>query len=195
MNLPNKLTISRIVLTIIFMFFLFMHGVTYKILALITFTIAAFTDFADGHIARRYNLVSDFGKFMDPIADKILALSAFIAFVELGLVPAWMVMIIILREFTITGTRLIALKKSKIISAAMAGKHKTASQIFAIFVILLFIIFREFFQSFNFWNPMIESHFKLSIFILMFITVVLTLISGISFFVRNKGLFFNAKHN
>ena len=192
MNLPNKLTISRIVLTIIFMFLLFMHGALYKILALIIFAIAAFTDFLDGHIARKYNLVSDFGRFMDPIADKILALSAFIAFVELGLVPAWMVMIIILREFTITGTRLIALKKNEIISAAMVGKHKTASQIFAIFVILLFIIFRDFFQSSNFWNATVESHFKLSIFILMFITVVLTLISGISFFVRNRKLFFMA---
>ena len=195
MNLPNKLTISRIALTIIFMFFLFMHGVTYKILALIIFTIAASTDFLDGHIARRYNLVSDFGRFVDPIADKILVLSAFIAFVELGLVPAWMVMIIILREFTITGTRLMAFKKNEVISATMAGKHKTASQIFAIFVILLFVIFRDFFQSFNFWNPALENQFKLSIFILMFITVVLTLISGISFFVRNKGLFFNAKRN
>ena len=195
MNLPNKLTISRIALTIIFMLFLFMHGALYKILAFVTFTIAAFTDFLDGHIARRYNLVSDFGRFMDPIADKILVLSAFIAFVELDLVPAWMVMIIILREFTITGTRLMAFKKNEIISATMAGKHKTISQIFAIFVILLFVILRDFFQLSNFWNPTVESQFKLSIFILMFITVVLTLISGISFFVRNKGLFFNAKHN
>ncbi len=195
MNLPNKLTISRITLTIIFMFFLFMYGALYKILALITFTIAAFTDFLDGHIARKYNLVSDFGRFMDPIADKILVLSAFIAFVELDLVPAWMVMIIMLREFTITGTRLMAFKKNEVIAATMAGKHKTASQIFAIFIILLFIIFREFFQSSNFWNAVVESHFKLSIFILMFITVLLTRISGISFFVRNKRLFFNAKHN
>ncbi|MEA3305317.1 MAG: CDP-diacylglycerol--glycerol-3-phosphate 3-phosphatidyltransferase [Candidatus Omnitrophota bacterium] len=189
MNIPNKLTILRIALTVIFMFFLFMQGALCKIFAFITFFIAAFSDFLDGHIARKYNLVSDFGKFMDPIADKILVLSAFIAFVELGLVPAWMVMVIILREFTITGTRLMALRKNKIISAAVAGKHKTVSQIFAIFVILLFIIFREFFHASNFWNPAIENCFKLSIFILMFITVVFTLISGISFFARNRGLF------
>jgi len=188
MNLPNKLTLLRIVLTIVFLFFLFAHGVIYKILALIIFSIAAFTDFLDGHIAKKYGLVSDFGKFMDPIADKILTLAAFLAFVEMGLVPAWMVIIIIFREFIITGLRLMALRKSTIIEATLAGKHKAASQMFAIFTILIFIILREIGYLLKFWTYEFQYYFGLMIFSLMFITVVLTVISGASFFIRNRGI-------
>lgn len=193
MNLPNKLTLSRIVLTVVFLFFLFAHGVVYKIIALIIFIIAAFTDFLDGHIAKKHNLISDFGRFMDPIADKILTLAAFLAFVEMGLVPAWMVIIIIFREFIITGIRLMALRKDRIIEATLGGKHKTASQMFAIFAILIFIILREVGYSLEFWMPKSEYYFEMTIFCLMFITVVLTLISGASFFVRNIQFFYEKK--
>ena len=186
MNLPNKLTLLRIALTVVFMFFLFAHGVIYKILAFVIFAIAAFTDFLDGYIAKRYGLISDFGRFMDPIADKILTLVAFLAFVEMKLVPAWMVAIIIFREFVVTGLRLMALRKNKLIEATFAGKHKTVSQIFAIFAILLFIVFREFGKSLEFWTSRFQYSFEMAIFYLMFITVVLTLISGVSFFIRNK---------
>lgn len=189
MNLPNKLTLSRIALTIVFLFFLFAHGVTYKIFALLIFAIAAFTDFLDGYIAKRFNLVSDFGKFMDPIADKILTLAAFLAFVEMGLVTAWMVIIIIFREFIITGLRLMALRKNRVIEATLAGKHKTASQMFAIFMILIFIILREIGYSLEFWTANFQNSFKLAIFCLMFVTVLLTLISGASFFMRNRDIF------
>ena len=144
MNLPNKLTLLRIALTVVFMFFLFTHGVVYKVLALLIFIAAAFTDFLDGYLAKKHNLITDFGKFMDPIADKVLTLVAFLAFVEMKLVPAWMVVVIVFREFIITGLRLMALRKDKLIEATLAGKHKTVSQMFSIFVILIFIIFREF---------------------------------------------------
>jgi CDP-diacylglycerol--glycerol-3-phosphate 3-phosphatidyltransferase len=170
------------------MFFLFAHGLAYKILALIIFTIAAFTDFLDGYIAKKLELISDFGKFMDPVADKILTLAAFLAFVEMGLVPAWMVIVIIFREFIITGMRLMALRKDKVIGATLAGKHKTASQMFSIFVILIFIIFREIGYSLQFWSPNAEYYLEIGIFCLMFVTVVLTLISGASFFIRNKDI-------
>lgn len=188
MNLPNKLTLSRIVLTVIFLFFLFAYGVAYKIAALAIFTIAAFTDFLDGHIAKKYGLVSDFGRFMDPIADKVLTLSAFLAFVEMGFVPAWMVIIIIFREFIITGIRLMALRKKRVIEATLAGKHKTASQMFAIFSILIFIILREVGYTLEFWTPKSEYYFEMTIFYMVFITVVLTLISGASFFIRNRDI-------
>ena len=191
MNLPNKLTISRMGLTVAFMFFLFAHGAIYKILALVIFAIAAFTDFLDGHIAKKYGLISDFGRFMDPIADKILIIAAFLAFVEMGLVPAWMVIIIIFREFIITGMRLMALRKDRLIEATLAGKHKTASQVFAIVTILIFIILREIGYSLEFWSSKLQYYFEITIFCLMFITVVLTLISGVSFFVRNKDVLKN----
>lgn len=188
MNLPNKLTLLRIALTIVFLFFLFAHGAAYKVLALIIFAIAAFTDFLDGHIAKKQGLISDFGKFMDPIADKILVLAAFLAFVEMGLVAAWMVIVIIFRESIITGLRLMALRKNTFIEATLAGKHKTASQMFAIFMILIFILLREIGYSLEFWTPQFQYSFEITIFCLMFITVVLTLISGASFFIRNKDI-------
>lgn len=189
MNLPNKLTISRIILTVVFLFFLFAHGMAFKIAALGIFIIAALTDYLDGYIAKKRGLVSDFGRFMDPIADKILVLSAFLAFVEMGLIPAWMVIIIIFRESIITGIRLMALKKNKVIEASLAGKHKTVSQMVAIFTILIFIILREFGYHLQFWTPRSQYHLELAIFILMFITVVLTVISGTSIFIRNKEIF------
>jgi CDP-diacylglycerol--glycerol-3-phosphate 3-phosphatidyltransferase len=188
MNLPNKLTLSRIILTVAFLFLLFAHGVVCKILALIVFTFAAFTDYLDGHIAKKHGLISDFGKFMDPIADKILTLSAFLAFVEMGLVAAWMVMIIIFREFVITGIRLMALHKDRLIEATLAGKHKTASQMTAIFTILTFIILREIGYSLEFWTPNFQHGFEIAISCLMFVTVLLTVISGVSFFIRNKDI-------
>ena len=195
MNLPNKLTISRIALTVIFLFFLFAHGPAYKILALFTFIIAALTDFLDGYIAKKYNLISDFGRLMDPIADKVLTLSAFLAFVEMSLIPAWMVVIIILREFVVTGMRLLALQKHKVIEATLAGKHKTVSQITAIFIILIFIILREFGESLEFWTPKAENCFEAAILLLMSLTVIFTLISGTSFFIRNRKIFINERQN
>lgn len=196
MTIPDKLTISRIFLTFIFMYFLFSHGVLAKTLALFTFLLAAFTDFLDGFIAKASNISTDFGKLMDPVADKILVLSAFLAFVEMKLVPAWMVVIIILREITITGLRILSMTKGLVIPADTGGKHKMVSQVLAIFAILLFIIFREAgIKTFYFWNDRIESAYKDAIFVLMFITVLLTLVSGISYLVKNRRVYSNAKTN
>ena len=196
MNLPNKLTIFRIILVAFFMFFLFSKGVIMKSLALATFLTASFTDFLDGYIAKKMNMITDFGKMMDPIADKILVLSAFLAFVEMKLVPAWMVVIIIFREALVTGLRMIALTKGKVVAADDGGKNKMVSQVFSIIIILLFIIFREAeMKVFNFWNDSTELIFKEAIFVLMFITTILTLISGISYLIKNRGVYFNAKTN
>jgi len=128
MNLPNKLTVMRIILTFVFMLLLSVQGLGWRIASLLVFSIAALTDLMDGRIAHKYNMVTDFGKLMDPIADKILVLSAFAAFVQMQLVRDWMFMIIISRELLITYFRLFALNKGKVMSAGKMGKGKTVSQ-------------------------------------------------------------------
>jgi len=194
MNLPNKLTVLRIILVAVFMFFLFSKGVMMKSLALVVFLTASFTDILDGYIARKYNMVTDFGKLMDPIADKILVLSAFLAFVEMELIPAWMVVIIIFRDVAVTGLRMSALTKDKVMSADEGGKHKMVSQVFAILAILFFLIFREAgMKVFHFWDASTERLYRDAIFILMLVTTLLTLISGMSYLVRNRRVYFNAK--
>lgn len=190
MNLPNKITLSRIVLAFVFMFFLFCRGIAAKYLALFTFIIASLTDLIDGRIARSRGLVNDFGRLMDPVADKVLVLAAFLAFVELKIIPAWMVIIIIFRELLITGLRLNAARRNKVLSASLAGKHKTVSQIVTIITILLFLIFKE--SAETFWSPAWELWSKRGVFYLMLITVILTLSSGLSYLIRNKKVLFAA---
>lgn len=192
MNLPNKLTCLRIILTFIFMLFLFLKGVASKYIALSIFLIASATDFYDGFIARKTGQVTDFGKLMDPIADKILVLAAFLAFVELNLIPAWMVVIIISRELIITGVRMLAVSKGKVLTADSAGKHKTVSQMVAILIILAYFAFRETAKKyFSFFTPPLEDRLEGLIFYIVFITVILTLTSGISYLWRNRYIFLN----
>ncbi|MFC1590596.1 CDP-diacylglycerol--glycerol-3-phosphate 3-phosphatidyltransferase [Candidatus Omnitrophota bacterium] len=194
MNLPNKLTISRIILSFVFLLFLFLPGVACKALALFVFLLASFTDVLDGFLAKKKNMVTDFGKLMDPIADKVLILAAFLGFVEMRLIPAWMAVIIVFRELLITGMRVLALSKKKVLPADAGGKHKMISQVLSIFCILLFLIFREAgVEIFKFWNPEVERIFKNTIFALMLITVTLTVISGVSYLIRNRGLYRNVK--
>ena len=132
---------------------------------------------------------------MDPIADKVLVLAAFLAFVEMKLVPAWMVVIIIFRELAITGLRLIAASRRKILSAAWQGKHKVAIQTFTIFAVLIFLIIKE--SLLRFWGPNLEYWYRQAIFMLMILTVTVTLYSGIYYLWKNKDLFRenNAKNN
>lgn len=143
MNLPNKITISRIVLTVLFLFFLSMPGAVNKLLALVIFVLASFTDYLDGWIAKKNDLVTDFGKIMDPVADKTLTISAFVAFAFMGVVPWFIVLVIVIREFFVTGWRLKALIQGKVFAASSAGKKKTVSQIVAIFLALIFVLMRE----------------------------------------------------
>jgi CDP-diacylglycerol--glycerol-3-phosphate 3-phosphatidyltransferase len=176
------------------MILLFCYGAVMKLLAIVVFLIASATDYLDGKIARERNEITDFGRFMDPIADKFLTIGAFLAFVEMGLVPAWMVVLIISRELIITGVRLFAASKGRVLSSEAAGKHKTVSQMAAIFIILLFIFLRSAgMDVLEVWSNSLEYRFRQLIFILMIIIVTLTLISGLSYLWRNKGLFLNAK--
>jgi len=196
MNLPNKLTVSRILLTFVFMYFLLSSGFINKILALITFLLASFTDILDGLIAKKRNLITAFGTLMDPIADKILILAAFLSFVEMRLVPAWMAVIIILRELLVTGLRITALGKRRVLSADIGGKHKMVSQTVAVFCILLFLVCREADAgTFAFWSDSFEAGYELIIRALMYITVLFTVISGASYLFRNRGLYRNVKDN
>ncbi|MBI4845401.1 MAG: CDP-diacylglycerol--glycerol-3-phosphate 3-phosphatidyltransferase [Candidatus Omnitrophica bacterium] len=187
MNLPNRLTILRIVLSFVFMFLLFFEGILAKVLALFVFAIASLTDFYDGYIARKYNLITDLGKFLDPIADKILVLAAFLAFVQMRIVPAWMVVVIILRELLITGIRIHSMTKGKVLAAARGGKHKTISQMVAICVILTVVILKELGLSvFGFWNENYDFWSGVGISVLMLVTVVFTVVSGVSYLIMNK---------
>jgi len=189
MNLPNKLTLSRIGLTFVFMFFLFTRWPYGKIAALIVFAVASFTDYIDGAIAKKRGLITDFGKFMDPIADKILILAAFLAFVEMKLIPAWTVLIIIFREFIILGLRILGIIKGHIVAASRAGKHKTISQVVTVFFILIYLIIRQYGSGYDFWTEKADAVSRSLIFMLMIVTVALTLISGASYISKNRRLF------
>ena len=186
MNLANRLTMLRVLLTFVFMFFLFCHGLWPKVISLVVFVLAALSDLFEGIIAQRRNMVTDFGRLMDPIADKILVLAAFAAFVQLQLIEACMFVIIVSREILITSLRLFALNKGKVLSAARAGKHKTVMQMTVIFSILGFIVLKEVLLKYFTWNPAWEKVFRQGIFFLMLFTVGLTLYSGLSYLWENR---------
>ncbi len=138
MNLPNKLTVVRILLVPFFVLFLLVDSIPlHFVWALLTFAAAAITDFFDGHLARKHNLVTTFGKFLDPLADKVLVLAAMIAFIELGFASSVVVIIVITREFLVTSLRLVAAGDGVVIAAGTSGKIKTASQMGSIVLILL----------------------------------------------------------
>ncbi len=186
MNIANRLTVLRIILTFVFMFFLFCHGLWAKSAALVVFIFAALSDYFDGRIAHKRNMVTDFGKLMDPIADKILVIAAFAAFVQMQLIAAWMFVIIISRELIITSLRLFALNKGKVLSATKAGKHKTVSQMAVIFLMVGFIVLKEVMLTFFTWNPAWEKLFRQGFYVLMLLTVGLTLYSGLSYLWENR---------
>lgn len=137
LNVPNQLTVSRFALTVFFLVAMFVSFPGHDTAALLLFSAAGLTDYFDGRIARERRLITDFGTLMDPLADKILTCSAFIAFVGRGVIPAWMVVLIVARELAITGLRLIAANKQVVLAAERFGKHKTISQIVAILAVLL----------------------------------------------------------
>ncbi|OGX23411.1 MAG: CDP-diacylglycerol--glycerol-3-phosphate 3-phosphatidyltransferase [Omnitrophica WOR_2 bacterium RIFCSPHIGHO2_02_FULL_45_21] len=194
MNLPNKLTVSRIILTFVFMFFIFSKGLTSKGLALVIFVAAALTDLFDGMIAKSRNLITDFGRIMDPIADKILVLAAFLSFIQLQLIPAWCVIVIIGRELLITSLRLFAFSKGVVIAASKSGKHKTVSQMAAIIIILASLVFKDVMKTYFSWSPVFDKRIGSIIDLSMLSTVALTLISGISYIWSNRQLFLGLKN-
>lgn len=180
MNLPNKLTILRTLLIPFFLVALLWDAVPYgNLIALVVFAIASLTDMLDGKIARKYNLVTNFGKFMDPLADKLLVSSALIAFIELGRIPCWIVIVIIAREFIISGFRLVAADNGVVIAAGIWGKLKTAEQMIMICILLLDLgsIFTEYANTIHIAED-----------ILIYIGLILTIISLFDYLIHNKGV-------
>lgn len=174
MNLPNKLTMLRVILIPFFVFFLLTDFVPYThIIALAIFIVASLTDMLDGKIARKYNLITNFGKFMDPLADKLLVCSAMICLIELGMLPSWVVVIIIAREFIISGFRLIASDNGVVIAASYWGKFKTVSQMAMVIVLIL---------ELDFVHPVL---YIIGI-VLIWVALALTVISLIDYIVKNK---------
>ena len=144
MNLPNKLTIARVIMVPFFVLFLVNITIPHHIIiALGIFALASFTDHLDGRIARKHNLITNFGKFLDPLADKILVISALICFVYLGWTNVWFLIVIVAREFMVSAVRLIAADNGKVVAANVWGKIKTISQMVAILVILILQYLRE----------------------------------------------------
>jgi len=177
MNVANKLTILRVLLVPIFMAFLYIDFECNRLInntsvALFVFIIASLTDLADGIIARRQGKVTDFGKFMDPLADKILTFAALLWFIEVGLMPVWIVLVVIIREFMVTGIRLVASVKGKVVAASFFGKVKTAVTlgcIVCIFLIYLFILTAQ-------WL----------LIVCWTLIAVTTVVSGVEYYVKNK---------
>ena len=180
MNLPNKLTLLRICLIPVFVILMLSQVSNFFLISCIIFIIASITDFLDGKIARKYNLVTDFGKFMDPLADKLLVLSALICMIEYDLVAGWMVIIIVARELTVSILRAIAADNGKVIAASGGGKIKTTSQMIAIILLLI---------GANYSNSQIVFVGTIA----MYIATIFTLYSGIDYLYKNRELFMNSK--
>ena len=192
MNLANKLTLSRICAVPVFIVCMELEGVLVSVLALIIFIAASITDYFDGQIARRNNMITPLGIFLDPLADKLLISAAFICFVDIRYlnIPAWMVVAIISREFIITGLRSIAASKNVIISADKAGKFKTTSQMVAIITILVIIIAHEGFMTYNngAYSAIILLLQKIPYWLTLAVTV-LTIYSGFNYIWKHRKLF------
>ncbi len=173
MNLPNKLTMFRVILIPFFVFFMLAPNMTdyNNYIAVAIFIVASLTDMLDGKIARKYNLVTNFGKFMDPLADKLLVCSAMICLIQTGQLAAWIVVIIIAREFIISGFRLIASDNGVVIAASYWGKFKTTFQMLMVIVLILNIDL-PFFQILGV--------------ILTYVALILTVVSLIDYIVKNK---------
>ena len=195
MNNPNLLTLTRIVLSPVFMVFMLIEGYGWRLAATIVFTIAALTDLADGYYARKMGHHTGFGRFMDPLADKILVSTAFLTFVPLGYARGWMVIIIIVREFLITGLRSMAAYRGMVISSSFLAKWKTATQMIVISIILVFANVEPFLNDSNLsgsiipvWSlPLLNWQYNLFD-VLIFIPLILTVWTGIDYVIKSGGL-------
>ncbi|MBR1736340.1 MAG: CDP-diacylglycerol--glycerol-3-phosphate 3-phosphatidyltransferase [Firmicutes bacterium] len=181
MNLPNKLTLSRILLIPIFLFFILCDSLpvdiqTRRYIAVTIFIVASITDGIDGYIARKYKMVTNFGKFMDPLADKLLVSAAMISMVHLGDIPTWIVIVIISREFIITGFRTIAIEQNIVIAAGFWGKIKTVFQM-AMIIVVLTNIDHVFFKFVG------EA--------LIYLSLIFTIVSAVDYLVKNKSVLKN----
>ena len=175
MNLANKLTLLRVALVPVFMVFLLMDGIWFQAAALIVFIIASLTDMYDGKIARKYNQITTFGKFADPLADKMLTTAAFLVFMQHGIINSWALMIILVREFTVSGVRLAAAGDGTVIAASYFGKLKTVAQMIAIIATIVIV-------NLPFISHSIAALISAA---LIWISIVFTVLSGADYLIKN----------
>ncbi len=173
MNLPNKLTVLRMILVPVFMVFMMFDNLWCTMIGLAIFIIASITDWLDGYLARRDGLVTTFGKFMDPLADKMLTTAALLILMEKGYISSWVLLIVLGREFLVAGVRLAAVGEGKVIAASMWGKAKTVAQMIAIIASIILISI-----------PNFDAYLIVNI--LIWISTALTLISGADYLIQNK---------
>ncbi len=167
MNTANKLTMLRIFMIPVFMILLYIEFPYHNLIALLVFILASITDFIDGYVARHYNQVTDFGKFMDPLADKVLVMAAMIWFVSCGRMAAWAFLIVLVREFAVTALRLVAVEGNRVIAAGWSGKVKTAATMVCLCVMLV-----------PFGSVLLD-------WVCVLVILVTTVYSGIEYFVKN----------
>ena len=195
MNLPNFLTLTRILLSPVFMVLMLFENYYWRLAATVVFIIAALTDLADGYLARKLGHYTGFGRFMDPLADKVLVSTAFLTFVPLGYARGWMVIIIVVREFLITGLRSMAAYRGMVISTSFLAKWKTATQMMAITVVLVFANIEPLISGGNpgksimpAWIlPVLGWHYNLFD-VLIFIPLILTIWTGIDYLIKSAGI-------
>ena len=196
-NVANLLTFSRIAVTPLYLILIFRDELWAKWAAGLLFAWGAISDYLDGYYARKYNLKTDFGALLDPFADKVLIVTVFVSFVALDLAPAWMVVIIVAREFLITGFRQLAQTRNVILAASRAGKHKTVSQIVAISVILAIVCAQatveayqgkwdQFIARLGSWGDLLDKVVWYGPYWLMFYATVMSLVSGVDYFFKNR---------
>lgn len=190
MNLPNKLSILRVLLIPVMVLLMYLDGPVFVILSTAVFGAAAFTDYLDGHIARRDHLVTDFGKFIDPVADKLLNLSAMIMLTRAGVMPHFVVIIILARELAVDGLRMVAVGQGRVIAAGKLGKIKTASQmVVIIFLMLVGRLALSLPEKLNVLKTIVDGIGYLGV---TWIAVI-TIWSGVDYFIRNKDCISNVK--
>lgn len=193
MNTPNKLTIIRMVLVPIFMLLLLWQFKWHSLAALLVFIAASLTDMFDGKIARKRGLVTDFGKFLDPIADKMLTTAAFLGFIclDIGYGVVWVTLIVLLREFTVSSVRMIAAARGKVIAADKWGKVKTVVQMVSIIMALTFEVLKEVLTSLSVSDNVIkltDTVTGILVTAAIWISSVLTVLSGLNYILKNKEL-------
>jgi CDP-diacylglycerol---glycerol-3-phosphate 3-phosphatidyltransferase len=185
LNIPNQLTLGRLVLCAVFTFLLALETPWSGMMAFIVFVLAGLTDWLDGYLARKWDMITDMGKLLDPLADKILISAAFIGMAAKDLAPFWIVVCIVSREFLITGLRTLAASKGVILAAEKAGKHKTVSQMVTALLALLYLGLRDL----GWWSGPAHE-LRLLLVVMLYLTLAITLYSGAAYFLKNKKLLF-----
>ena len=181
MNLANKLTLSRVIMIPFFVVFMLLHTPVWYLVALAVFCVASITDLLDGKIARKYNMVTNFGKFMDPLADKLLVCAALVCLVEVKSLPSWVVIVIISREFIISGFRLIAADNGVVIAASYWGKFKTVFQMAMIIMLILRLA------------GVVHPVYDTATLVVTVIAVALTIVSLVDYILKNKSVLADTK--